>query len=70
MNTFWLLGHNNFDKPLPDFQQMFKKDNQSAFVLPVTSGDSQVAVQGATSLLRTGNSKTEADSGSTLPVVQ
>ena len=38
MNTFWLLGKDDFKKPLPDFQKLFAADKQTAMPLPMTSG--------------------------------
>ena len=38
MNTYWLVGKEDFTKTLPDFDQMFKKDGKIPIPLPVTKG--------------------------------
>ena len=38
MNTYWLLGKENYDKPLPNFDQQFKNDQPPPKRLPPTSG--------------------------------
>ena len=38
MNTYWLLGRKDFNKPLPNFDKLFAEDKQQAIKLPVTVG--------------------------------
>ena len=38
MNTYWLVGRDGFDKPLPNFKKLFAADKQTAVELPMTTG--------------------------------
>ena len=41
MNTYWLIGREGYEKPLPDYQAMLNQDNPAPTFLPFTTGRSQ-----------------------------